>query len=269
MPRLVLQAHDSGGRTATPSRYRSVLNRLAILARAGVALLFECLVNLYFRLLMTFLRTLLESRMSTRELCVQSFRVWPHDIDAFGHMNNGRYLQIMDVARLRWLLRTGTIAAIRQNGWRVSLGGNITRYRRPLNLFSSYTVHSRLLCWDRRWFYLEHVFRDAAGRTVATGMSRAAFRCNGGWVTTAEVMAEVDPGVQSPTIPAHISQWMAAEEALYAFCNEAEPTERTPKAAILGEAVSTVETLSGSVDVSQDAVKERHRKELEECPVEQ
>ncbi len=158
--------------------------------------------------------------MSTREACSQVFSVLPGDLDAFGHMNNGRYLQIMDVARLRWLLRTGTVAAIRRNGWRVALGGNITRFRRPLSLFRRYRVHSSLLCWDQRWFYLEHIFQDKAGKVLSIGMSRAAFRCKGRWVGTQEVMDEVDPGAVSIPLPAHVRRWMEAEELLHTFCTK-------------------------------------------------
>ncbi len=180
-------------------------------------------MNLYFRLLGTWVSSWFAKPMSCRNSCSQWFRVWPHDLDAFGHMNNGRYLQIMDVARMRWLLRTGTVREIRRNRWRVALGGNLTRFRHPLSLFSRYRVVSRLLCWDERWFYLEHVFVDGRDRVLAVGMSRAAFRGDGRWVQTKEVIDCVDPGVTSIPIPAYVTDWMAAEEALFGFCAGDDP----------------------------------------------
>ena len=172
-------------------------------------------MNLYFRLLITIIRSCFEAPMSTRKSCTQWFRVLPTDIDAFGHMNNGRYLQIMDVARLRWLIRTGTTAAIRRNRWTVALGGNMTRFRRPLKAFTRYRVVSRLACWSERWFFLEHVFYDREGRRLATGLSRAAFRGAGNWISTAEVMDNVDPGVTSPAIPPHVADWLEIEGKMY------------------------------------------------------
>ena len=176
-------------------------------------------MNLYVRILITWIRSLLEPRMSTRADCSQWFRVWPHDLDLFGHMNNGRFLQIMDVARLRWLLRTGTIDVIKSEGWSVALGGNLTRFRKPLRLLARYRVDSRLLCWDDRWFYLEHSFCASDGQVLAIGMSRAAFRHKRRWVKTEEVMERVDPGVRSMTLPDHIVDWMQAEEGLYQYCS--------------------------------------------------
>ena len=35
------------------------------------------------------------------------FRVWFHDLDPFRHMNNGRYLTIMDLGRTDLMLRSG------------------------------------------------------------------------------------------------------------------------------------------------------------------
>lgn len=181
-------------------------------------------MNLYIRLLFTVLRALFEPKLSTRTECTQSFRVWPNDIDAFGHMNNGRYLQIMDVSRMRWLVRTGTVGAIRRRRWAVALGGNLTRYRHPLRLWRRYSVSTRLVCWDRRWFFLEHAFHDDQGRQVAIGISRAAFRGEGRWVPTAEVMNEVEAGIHSPPVPRHLKHWMRAEEAMSSAANHSPMT---------------------------------------------
>ena len=183
-------------------------------------------MNLYLRLVITLLRSLFESRVTTRQACVQWFRVWPNDIDAFGHMNNGRYLQIMDVARMRWLARTGTIAAVLRRRWSMSLGGNLTRYRRSLRLFARYCVSTRLVCWDERWFYLEHAVLDSDDRPVAVGISRAAFHGDGRWIRTKAVMHEVDRDARSPEMPPHLSTWLAIERAAFESAFDGRPAEQ-------------------------------------------
>ena len=189
-------------------------------------------MNLYLRLIATIIRSLFESRFSTRAGCHQWFRVWPSDIDAFGHMNNGRYQQVMDVARMRWLMRTGTVGVIRRQRWAVALGGNLTRFRRPLKLFARYRVSTRLLCWDDHWFYLEHAMHDRDSRPVAVGLSRAAFRGKGKWITTEAVMQEVEHGIPSPPMPDHLKTWLEAEDAMYgaAFDNDEPVKGATPLA---------------------------------------
>ena len=172
-------------------------------------------MNLYLRLLMVLLRTLPGERLHYSAVTESRFRVFPHDLDAFGHMNNGRYLQIMDVARTEWMLRTGVAAAIRSQRWAPILGGGVVRYRHSLRLFQKYAVRTRLLGWDDRWFYLEHSFMDHQNRCVAVGVKRAALRAADRWARTEEVVDIVHPGAVSPSIPAHVLEWMNLEEAMY------------------------------------------------------
>jgi acyl-CoA thioesterase FadM len=172
-------------------------------------------MNLYMRLILVFIRTFSGERLHHSAVTESRFRVFLHDLDAFGHMNNGRYLQIMDVARTEWMLRTGVADAIRKERWAPMLGGGVVRYRHSLRLFQRYTVRTRLLGWDERWFYLEHSFMDHRDRCVAVGVKRAGLRAENRWVGTEEVVGSVHPGATSPAIPAHVLDWVALEEAMY------------------------------------------------------
>ncbi|MEM1231773.1 MAG: acyl-CoA thioesterase [Pseudomonadota bacterium] len=171
-------------------------------------------MNLYFRLLLRLLASYRAPRISTADETRQWFRVWPHDIDVFGHMNNGRYLQMMDVARTVWMRRCGALGVMRRQRWGAALGGGSIRFRRALKPFARYELTTRLLGWDSRWFYLEHGFNDAQGRCVAVGLSRAAICSRQGWVRTSEVMDLVDPGVTAPELPAYVSALGQQEEAM-------------------------------------------------------
>lgn len=172
-------------------------------------------MNLYLRLIRILVTSCFETATHYSVPVETRFRVWPHDLDAFGHMNNGRYLQIMDVARTHWMNRAGVVAAIRRNKWAPILGGGFIRYRYSLRLWQSYRVRSRLLCWDAQWFFLEHVFIDARNRHVAVGISRAALRSNGRWVATGDVAQEVYPGAVSPAVPAYVMEWLGLEEEMF------------------------------------------------------
>ncbi len=172
-------------------------------------------MNLYFRLLIVWLRNVACATRHYTQATRSRFRVLPHDLDAFGHMNNGRYLQIMDVARVEWMLQTGVARAIRRYRWSPLLGGGVIRYRHSLTLLQSYRVRTRLLGWDRRWFYLEHCFIDGNGRCVAAGVTRAGLRDSNGWVHANVVANLVYPGALSPAIPSHISEWLELEDAMF------------------------------------------------------
>lgn len=78
--------------------------------------------------------------------------VLPTDIDINLHMNNARYLSVMDYARMHLLARTRLLEPILHARWQAMVGATWVTYRRSLPLFSAYSLASRLVCWDRRWF---------------------------------------------------------------------------------------------------------------------
>lgn len=172
-------------------------------------------MNLYLRLLLVWVRNIGQTKQRLSHGAESRFRVLPNDLDAFGHMNNGRYLQIMDVARVEWMLQTEVAGAIRKNRWSAMLGGGVIRFRYSLKLFQEYKVQTRLLGWDQRWFYLEHSFRDNRDRCVAVGVTRAGLRNSNDWVHSDEVMDSVQPGAISPALPEHILDWNGLEEQVF------------------------------------------------------
>ena len=58
-------------------------------------------MNLIFRLLRILVWGLVGPRLDPLGRSIVSFRVWPNDLDINIHMNNGRYLTIMDIVRKR------------------------------------------------------------------------------------------------------------------------------------------------------------------------
>jgi len=172
-------------------------------------------MNLYLRLLLVWLRNIAEPKRHHSHSTGSRFRVLPHDLDAFGHMNNGRYLQIMDVARAEWMLQTQIAGAILKNRLTPILVGGLIRYRYSLRLLQVYRVHTRLLGWDHRWFYLEHSFRDNCDRCVAVGVTRVGLRNHDEWMHSEEVVNIVEPDARSPALPAHILEWINLEEEIF------------------------------------------------------
>ncbi|MEM9335873.1 MAG: thioesterase family protein [Pseudomonadota bacterium] len=174
-------------------------------------------MNLYFRLIRVLLGSLFAERRHFSDSVESRFRVLPHDLDAFGHMNNGRYLQIMDVARTEWMSQTGIAMAIRKHRWAPLLGGGFVRFRHSLRILQGYTVNTRLIGWDQRWFFLEHSFIDDRDRCVAVGITRAALRKDGIWVSTKTVSEATFPGATSPAIPDYVEDWIRLENEMYRF----------------------------------------------------
>ena len=72
-------------------------------------------------------------------------RVLPNDIDINLHMNNARYLSLMDYARTHLLARTRLLEHIIQSRWQPMVGATWVTYRRSLPLFARFTITSRMI----------------------------------------------------------------------------------------------------------------------------
>lgn len=168
-------------------------------------------MNLYFRLLKVLFAFFLRSR--GMELLGESrvrFRVWPNDLDTNGHMNNGRFLTLLDLGRLDLLLRIGTLRTVLKNKWNPVLASAQVRFRRPLNLFQSFEIVTRILCWDEKWIYMEQ--RMIRGEDVVLhAYLRGVFVSKQGSVPITKLLRAMGIDREPPPMPVAISTWIASE----------------------------------------------------------
>jgi acyl-CoA thioesterase FadM len=132
--------------------------------------------------------------------------VWLNDVDLNLHMNNARYLNVMDYARTHMLARTGLLEHIIRSRWQPLVGAVWMTYRRSLPLFSSFGIASRLVCWDERWFYIEQTFTGREG-LAAVGWVKGILRDAHGSIEPQRVLERIAPGVVSPPMPDGIATW--------------------------------------------------------------
>jgi acyl-CoA thioesterase FadM len=140
-------------------------------------------------------------------------RVWPQDLDINGHMNNGRYLTITDLALIEYLTRMGFLRVALREGWRPMLGGSIISYRRALKPFAVYNLRFSIICWDERWNYMGFEFLQA-GKTMANGHSKGAIVGGKGIVSGADARIAMGFDTASPPFPPSIASWVDAERLL-------------------------------------------------------
>jgi acyl-CoA thioesterase FadM len=171
-------------------------------------------MNLVFRLLKTLLLWLLRpTRRGILDESVVHFRVWPNDLDTNLHMNNGRYLTLMDLGRLDLLLRNGSISHVIRKRWYPVLAGTLIRFRRPLNLFQPFAIHTRIVTWDSKWVYLEQ--RILRGRElILQAYLKGVFMGSKGSVPITDLMALMGVRETPPPMPAGLSAWLDAESKL-------------------------------------------------------
>lgn len=168
---------------------------------------------LLFRFLATMLLSRLRPRISPLDPSVVRFTVLPQDCDLNLHLNAGRFLSFMDIARVELLARMRVLRRIIGRGWRPVVGGIVIRYRRSILPFERFTITSRVLGWDDKWFYIEHILDRRDGSLAAIGHSRTLLRTKTGTLHPSELLALMGmEGRESPALPEFVLQWRAAED---------------------------------------------------------
>lgn len=168
-------------------------------------------MNLYFRLLRLLFSYLIPIRRRPILLGVKTaFRVYPTDLDTNMHMNNGRYLTLMDLGRLDLMHKTGLLWATTKRRWAAILGATQMVYLRPLKVGDAFVIDTQIECWDDKWFVIVQRF-EKDGQICAIGRVRGLFRGPEGNVSVSRVLGLLpDAPTSSPAPSQPTQQWFAA-----------------------------------------------------------
>jgi acyl-CoA thioesterase FadM len=102
-------------------------------------------MNLWLRVLWLLLSFRFKAPMALSDAVERAMRVMPGDLVINGHVNNGRYLTLVDLAILDLFLRSGTLGRALREGWRSMSGGSMISYRRGLTPFARCAPRFQLL----------------------------------------------------------------------------------------------------------------------------
>lgn len=169
-------------------------------------------MNLYVRLIWVIICGLFNrKKYGLLDETTLTFRVWPNDLDPFWHMNNGRYLTIMDLGRLDYLIKTGLVFKMRNLGWGYALGSSEVQYIKSLLPFQKYELKTKVVCWDDKWFYKEQRFVTNR-KTMAIGLLKVLLHSKKGNVPTKEVLEAIGAKLESPELPGQAKLWQEMEK---------------------------------------------------------
>lgn len=136
---------------------------------------------------------------------------WPHDLDIWLELNNGRALSLYDLGRSALAERTGLITILRQRKWGLTMAGTSTRFRRRIHGFERFEMRSRALCWDDRFVYLEQSMWKRSGDCASHVLYRAAVTDKNGIVAPQKVLAALGQDETSPAMPDWVRNWTKAD----------------------------------------------------------
>lgn len=161
-------------------------------------------MNLWFRLVCVWWRARTSPKIGVLGESVLKMRVWPTDLDLFGHVNNGRYLTIMDLGRLEIIWRTGMGEVARRKNWTPLVASAHIHYKKSLRPFQPFELHTRILGWDKQWFYIEQHF-VSNGKEMARAAVRGLFRSASSSLPPQEVLDALGAKEVSPILPTDVT----------------------------------------------------------------
>lgn len=164
----------------------------------------------FARLALGLLAASRQPRLGPFEAHVSTHVCWPWDLDPWRELNNGRTLTLYDLGRTPLAVRSGLIAALRANGWGMTVAGSSVRYRRRVRMFDRVTMVSRLIGWDARFMYLDQSMWKN-GDCTSQVLIRSAITSARGIVPPADVARAMGHDGTSPALPDWVIAWADAE----------------------------------------------------------
>lgn len=136
-------------------------------------------MNLYFKFIALLIKRLFKTdKLYLTDNCVSYFRVGVFDLDLNFHMNNGKFLSVMDLGRFDLLLKTGYFYKMFGAGYYPVILSESIVFQKSLNYFNKYELHTCLESWDANFFYITQKFYYK-GEMVASANVRSCFKKRG------------------------------------------------------------------------------------------
>ncbi len=153
--------------------------------------------------------------MGVLDPSVTRMRVHLGDLDLYWHVNNGVYLQMMDVGRSNLIADLNGAKPLKDRGWYPVVAASTVKYRRSLKLRQKFDLTTRVLGWDPRVIYLEQTF--SIGDThIARGIAAGRFLSrDGARIAAPDVISVLNTNQEAPQLPADVLAWARAVDVAH------------------------------------------------------
>jgi len=150
--------------------------------------------------------------MTVLDPSVTTMRVHPGDLDLYLHVNNGVYLQMMDIGRSNFIADLDGFKRLGDRKWYPVVAASTMRYKRSLRLWDKFELATRVVGWDERVVFLQQDF-TCRGQLYARGYIAGRFLGEGGTrIPATDVVALLGDSapLESPQLPDDVAGWARA-----------------------------------------------------------
>ena len=164
----------------------------------------------YFKAIKVLLHSKFKPGLKIYDESIVHLRAGFSDIDMYPEVNNGRHLTLMDLGRFDLAVRTGLIGFIHRKNWGLVVGGASIRYRRKIPFFRKFTLTTKLLGHDERWFYFQQT-TSRQQKICSAALVKAGIKSSEGLVPASVVFKEMGIENGPSKLPDWVKAWIEAE----------------------------------------------------------
>lgn len=137
---------------------------------------------------------------------------YPWDLDFAVELNNGRALSLYDLGRLPFAFRQGFHKTLPRMKWQMTMAGVVVRYRRRIRAFQAFEMHTRVVGYDDKFFYMDQSMWLRNGECASQAVYRVAIAGKHGIVPAEEVLRENFGYLPEITLPEWLQSWCDTED---------------------------------------------------------
>lgn len=164
-------------------------------------------MNLYFRLLLLFFKIRRNKQYQNLLDTVDiDFKALPSDCDINLHLTNSRYLAMMDLSRTWMTERVGLLEQIMRRRWFPIVNATAITYIRDIKPMQRFTISTRLVGWDHKYFYIEQKFHSERG-LHAIAFVRGVFKSKKAVISIEEMLEVAGFDGVTPILPSEVMHW--------------------------------------------------------------
>lgn len=165
-------------------------------------------MNLLLRLIYVLIIGKFKPKLNINDKSVLKLRVYPNDIDTNLHLNNGRYLTLMDLGRVDLMLRTPLMKIVKKQHWYPVVGGLNIKFLRSIQPFQKFEIHTQVVFWDEKWIFLQQDFY-VKNKLCSTAIVKALFIGQGNKINSQTLLATLGENAPiKPTLTEEKQQWI-------------------------------------------------------------
>ncbi len=169
-------------------------------------------MNLIFRMLWVVIRSFVTPKPADMtQIHRLRLKVFPNDLDTNFHVNNGRYLTLLDLGRLDLLLRAGLFFPFVRRGWKPVVASVSLRFKRSLKIFETFEIQTRLVSWDKTWLYFEQKML-VENKLACHILIKGVILGPKGKIPSEVLIKMAKIKSSAEELPEHFSKWLESEE---------------------------------------------------------